>query len=192
MRTHWVLSVPNGGVRIEVTNAACPSDKEIGAALCRLATGKSNRMRVVTSCIVAKDTTRLKSFAARWEKRGFNNKTEVMIKAYSEISRLNPQDHNAFVRMARYRLKRQIKPFIRLKETKGGFRWSKRSVLSNTTPIPNVTLKRYTSRRTYKLKSCYERRLKSNRELRGKLLVGITIKPGGRVCGAKHPAKAHP
>ncbi len=107
-RDYWVLDVKEGGLVKEVTNADCPDAKEIAAALCRLADKKSDPRQVTANCALAKNAKRLKDFAAKWEKvRRMKNKAQVMMPAYSALTELDGNDHDAFVRLATYQLELQ-------------------------------------------------------------------------------------
>jgi len=100
---HWVLNVNQGAIRIELVNKNCPTEKELGRALCDLADRKSDPNKIVENCEKAGNVERLRKFAQKWEtQRKMRRNTSLMTSTYQALTRLDPLDHPSKLRLAFY------------------------------------------------------------------------------------------
>ena len=100
---HWVLNVNQGAIRIELANKDCPTEKELGMALCNLADRKSNPDKVVENCTMAGNVNRLREFARQWEKNKKRRRDSAfMVKTYRALTSMDDVDLSAKLRLVFY------------------------------------------------------------------------------------------
>jgi hypothetical protein len=81
----WTFEVAEGTLKVEA-NGTCPSEEEVAAALCGHFTSKSDKERVIETCVAGKDWQKLSSLAAQWERARFERKPELMLEAYTKLA----------------------------------------------------------------------------------------------------------
>jgi hypothetical protein len=99
----WSVRVTGGSLKKEVPNADCPKPREIAAAICRTYDKRSDKQTAISKCTEGKVASKLTELAAIWQKARFDNKTQVMIKAYASIVKMAPENKAAQERLESYR-----------------------------------------------------------------------------------------